>query len=1061
MRLAYELGRDPQNVPLFDAMERGSSFERRLSLQSVYGSRDAGRALRLVNDPSQLVRYSAVKMLTIFGDSQMLEPLFRNGSEKTQRSIVRMLVREDRLGVIDDLCSSLMEHGGDWQALAPYATTTFLKEHFETAFARAGTLEWTRLARRHPRFALGKLLERARVMEQRDNALLYASNSALTVLSGRESELALQLVHELGHHIPMGELNLKGLLPHQPEALARLLLSRDDECHLDFSGLVPRLKFETLRQLLLTRSENLWRTDRWLALISLDQRQVLWDEFGRGWRTADGIVPLETLRKLPRAVRTAEAKRHIRLPSLAASPLTWLPYAALLEHEELLPLVTPLLRDPDPAHREAAHTALAQNVRFARQRVGELLELVNSRSNEQDPVRVAMLTGLADLPPSIWRSEHLATLEAIQRQALDARDLSGSSVTALEGLIIRILPHFPSWAASQFAIVVRERGNNLSYWSLESRLNDEQMRVVGPSLWPVFNSWIARDFTPFLGAMRSLGRRLKVWDEGAELLMQFIKDGPPRQAEEAAKILAEFRRDIFVELVPQLLSLDPSWGTKAVIYNFLHLRRQDLWTPALLGRELPRGRFWQAKTRFVLPLHSGFHRWNPEQQEMWALTLREILMDDERDLPTSFVTINQLVKLPDIEPTTLMELASLQQSRPMTREAALRVLGQLDSGQGVSLLIEALNDERARIAVYALRASILTMPQERALEILRDVPLEKVTVAKEVVRMLGDLKTEAAFELVLDIAARDLHRDVKIALLRALWEHLEDDRAWPILESAANSQEAAVARMAARTTSPRLSTTARRRLINLRARLLGHSDPAVRLEVLGAIGGDSSDPEKLLREPLFKALESVLPSEYTLASAAIWTAYGNDADELVTQAVTQLLPRRYALRRVVNNFLMRAQWSRSISEGAGRAIMRGLEPDPLLLSLRLQVAFTVLPLEEFATQVEAALDGPEWHAGAVIDMMTSDSPIQLRRDGLQALQQRWETSTSPTLRRLSLALLEVLAGDAQGWTDERVAASERFKADNAPLVASVAQWVFPNEMNVEELDAEWIFLPTF
>lgn len=57
-------------------------------------------------------------------------------------------------------------------------------------------------------------------------------------------------------------------------------------------------------------------------------------------------------------------------------------------------------------------------------------------------------------------------------------------------------------------------------------------------------------------------------------------------------------------------------------------------------------------------------------------------------------------------------------------------------------LIEAMNDDRARIAIYALRRSLLEMPVSRALLLLRAVPLEKVTVAKEVVRLLGELPTQ-------------------------------------------------------------------------------------------------------------------------------------------------------------------------------------------------------------------------------------------------------------------------------------------------------------------------------
>ena len=82
-------------------------------------------------------------------------------------------------------------------------------------------------------------------------------------------------------------------------------------------------------------------------------------------------------------------------------------------------------------------------------------------------------------------------------------------------------------------------------------------------------------------------------------------------------------------------------------------------------------------------------------------------------------------------------------------------------------------DDRARIAIYALRRALLQMSTTRALAILRGVPRHRVTVAKEVVRLLGELPGGAAYADLLVMAGEDVHRDVRVALLRALWDHLE------------------------------------------------------------------------------------------------------------------------------------------------------------------------------------------------------------------------------------------------------------------------------------------------
>nr|GFD60951.1 hypothetical protein [Tanacetum cinerariifolium] len=79
--------------------------------------------------------------------------------------------------------------------------------------------------------------------------------------------------------------------------------------------------------------------------------------------------------------------------------------------------------------------------------------------------------------------------------------------------------------------------------------------------------------------------------------------------------------------------------------------------------------------------------------------------------------------------------------RLAVRDTALRALAHLDGGQGVPVLVAALDDVRARVAIYALRSALLEMPAAQALALLQAVPTEKVTVAKEVLRLLGDLDT--------------------------------------------------------------------------------------------------------------------------------------------------------------------------------------------------------------------------------------------------------------------------------------------------------------------------------
>ncbi len=111
--------------------------------------------------------------------------------------------------------------------------------------------------------------------------------------------------------------------------------------------------------------------------------------------------------------------------------------------------------------------------------------------------------------------------------------------------------------------------------------------------------------------------------------------------------------------------------------------------------------------------------------------------------------------------------------------------------------------------------------------------MRKVTVAKEVLRLIGELPGgEAYADLLRNGPVSELHRDVRVALLRALWDHLERAETWPILERAATSDDPAIAAGVINIPVDRRSPEVLRRLARLLATLLAHPAPKVRLETL-------------------------------------------------------------------------------------------------------------------------------------------------------------------------------------------------------------------------------------
>jgi hypothetical protein len=207
-----------------------------------------------------------------------------------------------------------------------------------------------------------------------------------------------------------------------------------------------------------------------------------------------------------------------------------------------------------------------------------------------------------------------------------------------------------------------------------------------------------------------------------------------------------------------------------VIHWHMHARRQDLLGP-FLGNRVISGRFATGKTAWLLPFRDGFFRWTPPQNVTFANQPRPHRPRPRARHPDVWRCLAVLAAMDSAPMDALAAAAS--DTRPAVQEKAIRVMGRCDRGQCVSTLIACLDDARARIAIYGLRRALRDMVPRTALHLLGGVPLRKVTVAKEVVRLLGELRLDAAYERLVELDAGDLHRDVRIAMLRALWDHLD------------------------------------------------------------------------------------------------------------------------------------------------------------------------------------------------------------------------------------------------------------------------------------------------
>jgi hypothetical protein len=504
------------------------------------------------------------------------------------------------------------------------------------------------------------------------------------------------------------------------------------------------------------------------------------------------------------------------------------------------------------------------------------------------------------------------------------------------------------------------------------------------------------------------------------------------------------RRELFRSEAPRLLRRDPSYILVPLLLGFARLQRQDLLTPYLQGLPV-QGRFASGNTGWILPIERGFERWSPSQHGVFSDTLGRFCADRERDTPAIGQAIYRLQALGYGDGGQLIALAS--DDRAAIREMAIRALSRLDAGQGIPTLLGCMEDARARVAIYALRRAILAMPPAPAVGILRQVPLRKVTVAKEVLRLLGELRTEEAFQAILGAARGKLHRDVQVALLRALWDHLERDETWEILEAAALGDDWILASRVGNIPPDRLSDRSERRLSALLARVLDRPEPEARIDLLRrAAHLPIRDHERHFYRRCLLRMESRYDDEIDAAvGAAVARATERDVGALV-EPIQEVSLHRKVLHRVLLGLSSGLYRHSSVAREATRRALAMMAEDALLVELRARVAARVFSPPELLADLDRVA------ARGWLDAfpMAAQAPIpELSPEALDPFERALATREHHALRLAGLQALQTLATHT-GWTPELRTRLDGYQRDRSPRVAISAQFIFPP---MEELAA--------
>ncbi|RDW62036.1 hypothetical protein BP6252_11469 [Coleophoma cylindrospora] len=1050
-----------------------SLYEQLLAIQSCYGSGDVSTAIKLLSSSSSaILGNAAMKVIIRFGsDAEVLQSLNLLPVRTQMRNLQRMRnvkPSRRRQKAIDLFLDRIkgFETGDEaiYREVLPLGSEQIVRKHLPENLHVLTRTEWSRLAKYHPVFTrciFDNWISTSRVSQTTIKDIFYLFY--IWAQSDENVDLLISLIKTLNdkHSVELEEAPLQLALKRRPHEIMKIVMQ---------SKMCPSLEYSAkfLQSLGVEELFGLGKADPHaiaqgqMYKLSLQQRQAVFESRSLLWRLSDGSISISTLRTLPEEQRVAEARRCVNLPDFKADPVKRMPYIALLPWDEAIKLQMPQIRSNDAAIRSSALRFQIESAIYDETKIGDALQLVLKNRNDQDPVRQEMTRGLAIIPAARWKTEHLADLDKIIRQALDVHDLSSTTLQNLIKVVTQILPRHTVWAVQQLRLIGKERND---IYSIPKFFNQtglkpkkETMRELSDAMAPLLQTLIEKKQTSLLLSLRyAFAGFIVFWNEWmdaiekvlAEEMEDLRKDRPGiRYGAEVLEILKTYRYEIYWNLIPKLVEKRSIMAKDSQVVHHVNIRRQNLLDSYLT----PGDALYLEGTKSNPSCHHffNFSHWTHTQQLLLASTSLNTINDPTAKVPIKLFYISRLSSLSFVDPKPLIELA--RSEIPIINETAMIALGQLDNDYGVAELLEALQDSRARIAIYALRKLFARMSRHSVLDSLKKTPMGKVTVAKEVVRLVGDLRYSEALEFLLTLEREDLHRDVRVSLVRALWCYLDHSSVWPIFFAAAQDSYVALAQVVVEIPQENLSEATEKHLLKAYLHLLQNPSAEIRQSILGHCVRNLRilDTSEILLARLEELTKSKMKTEKDLSAQAVFKIYGSSRPDLVAALFSRILHDYKALTSLFHIFTYQLSPNDKRMHKSTRLLYDLFSTDPLLVKLRLRLLFQGFPRVEPATEFrnlfhalvpDLQIDGLNQASAHLETLARTDLSI------VNSLEGELGASSDEKARWLGVVCLASGIHDSSGngWSEEKLDKLKSYQCDESLMVRGKAVFIFPPE----------------
>lgn len=842
-------------------LSSGDTHRRWLALRVVAVRGDTAQAWAALGDPSLLVRSGAAKLVGRLADSVPVGVLDQI-DEYSLKLILREVVRRRRADIAEGLVTGLLER----QRLreAAYLLGSCSPAWIEARLDAAPWPEsvWTRLARYRAELVCAHIesqfvdAQRPDLVWRRYPPAMWTTlceTSPGTVASWldrfAESDLLPSVLHCGGitHLVRNSTARVVGWLSTRSAELAQMglpwgLLSRVGD--VDDEVLTPLC--QVLAQ---SRPGDLGRL---LARLPYSRRTALFERATADIATATVEWPIGLLSVLPTPLRDREAARMLGLVAARTDGTLRRKLLGLRAIEVARAELEREGQSSDATERGEAHAALVMSTSFSRTGMAETLAWLQRIHNDQDPVRHAVLDALAEVPAR--QLTDAVALDAVVAPIFDARDTSHATRGCAAQIARRLLVEYAGQPAApmfSLGLSLLERlagqSGSLGLPRLDGNLPRGAEQAIVAALWPWLEAAQWREQHSHVFHVWSvLGERAWRVDRLGALIGKTIWQGDRRVASQAASLWLQdpATRD---ERVRELVRRDRSALYVPAVFEHCHRRRQTLLVGAFRDSAL-QGRFHDGSVVRIPSVGGGFQRWPSEVQREYVQLIRLAEEEPKRFSRDRAALVAMRARVPI---TTVADLGDALAHKDIhVCEAALGASVWTDVPiPALPILLDHLDGDRARVAMYALPRLARIIPRNKFVDALVQVlarPQIKITVHKEVLRLLGELATPRAMDVIRDQWRQPLHRVVRIAALHVARNLLGQPESWAMLAGAAQDESSNVACAVIVPSPSSIADVYRRRYLQTMLTLAEHPSPVVREALFAALSGgwSSVDPEQ-------------------------------------------------------------------------------------------------------------------------------------------------------------------------------------------------------------------------